>query len=338
MLKKKRRSSPARTAMKLLCFMLGVILVVMLGTTLFFQYQLGILPKEGLGITELFSGDSLKGLLSLSLPNWADSLTGGDEEGLIGGSGSNIVNILLIGQDARENEERARSDSMILCTFNKKTKQLTMTSILRDLYVSIPGYGSNRINAAYAWGGSDLLKRTLEENFHLYINGTVEVDFQQFPQIIDLLGGVQIELRQDEANLINEETGSSLSAGVQLLTGDQALCYSRIRKLDANGDFSRTARQRRVMSALLDAYRSSGLTTMLSLTKTLLPMVTTDLGNLEILVLAAEVFPALSGAEIRSQYIPGEGMYSGQMIDGMSVLVPDIEAVRQMLEQTLLED
>ena len=129
MLKKKRRSSPARKAMKLLCFLLGLILVIMLGTTLFFQYQLGILPEDGLGITELFSGDSLKGLLSLSMPDWVDGLAGGHEEGLIGGSGSSIVNILLIGQDARENEERARSDSMILCTFNKKTKQLTMTSL-----------------------------------------------------------------------------------------------------------------------------------------------------------------------------------------------------------------
>lgn len=336
MTKKKRPSSPARTAMKLLCTLLGVILVVMLGATLFFQYQTGILPEDSLGITELFSLDSLQGLFSLSTPDWDSSLLDGGGEGLIGGSGSNIVNILLIGQDARENEERARSDSMILCTFNKKTKQLTMTSILRDLYVSIPGHGSNRINAAYAWGGSELLKETLTQNFGLYINGTVEVDFEQFPQIIDLLGGVEIELRQDEANLINSETGSSLSAGVQTLTGDQALSYSRIRKLDPDSDFSRTARQRKVMLAILNAYRSSGLTTMLSLMKNILPMVTTDMGNLEIIMLAAEVFPALSGTEIVSQYIPAEGMYSGQMIDGMSVLVPDTNAIRQMLEQTLL--
>lgn len=335
MSKKKRPSSPARAAMKLLCVLLGLILAVMLGATLFFQYQVGILPQENLGLTELFSLDSFKGLLSLSLPDTGPLLDSGTE-GLVGGSGSNIVNILLIGQDARENEDRARSDSMILCTFNKKTKQLTMTSILRDLYVAIPGYGSNRINAAYAWGGADLLKQTLEENFGLYINGTVEVDFEQFPQIIDLLGGVEIELRQDEADLINSETGGSLSAGVQLLSGEQALSYSRIRKLDPDSDFSRTARQRKVMLALLNAYRSSGLTTMLSTMKNVLPMVTTDLGNLELIMLAAEVFPSLSGTEIVSQYIPAQGMYSGQMIDGMSVLVPDTAAIRQMLEQTLL--
>ena len=319
-MKRKRRSSPARSAMKLLCLVLGVILAVMVSTTVYFQSQVGLLP-------------SLEDLQLPSLPQ----LSFGTKDDQIGGPGSHIVNILLIGQDRREGEERARSDSMILCTFNKRTKQITMTSFLRDLYVPIPGHGSNRINAAYTLGGMKLLDKTLRENFGIYIDGNVEVDFGHFAQIIDLLGGVDMELRQDEANFINKETGSDLSAGMQRLNGEQALMYSRIRKLDSDGDFSRTDRQRKVMSALFQAYKNSGINTMLSLVKQILPMVDTDMGTIEMMLLAMELVPMLSQAEVVSQHVPAAGTYTDQNIQGMSVLVPDTEAVRQMLENTLLD-
>ena len=319
-MKRKRRSSPARSAMKLLCLLLGVILAVMVSTTVYFQSQVGLLP-------------SLEELQLPSLPQ----LSFGTKDDQIGGPGSHIVNILLIGQDRREGEERARSDSMILCTFNKRTKQITMTSFLRDLYVPIPGHGSNRINAAYTLGGMKLLDKTLRENFGIYIDGNVEVDFGHFAQIIDLLGGVDMELRQDEANFINKETGSDLSAGMQRLNGEQALMYSRIRKLDSDGDFSRTDRQRKVMSALFQAYKNSGINTMLSLVKQILPMVDTDMGTIEMMLLAMELVPMLSQAEVVSQHVPAAGTYTDQNIQGMSVLVPDTDAVRQMLENTLLD-
>ena len=319
-MKRKRRSSPARSAMKLLCLLLGVILAVMVSTTVYFQSQVGLLP-------------SLEDLQLPSLPQ----LSFGTKDDQIGGPGSHIVNILLIGQDRREGEERARSDSMILCTFNKRTKQITMTSFLRDLYVPIPGHGSNRINAAYTLGGMKLLDKTLRENFGIYIDGNVEVDFGHFAQIIDLLGGVDMELRQDEANFINKETGSDLAAGMQRLNGEQALMYSRIRKLDSDGDFSRTDRQRKVMSALFQAYKNSGINTMLSLVKQILPMVDTDMGTIEMMLLAMELVPMLSQAEVVSQHVPAAGTYTDQNIQGMSVLVPDTDAVRQMLENTLLD-
>lgn len=306
--------------MKLLCLVLGVILAVMVSTTVYFQSQVGLLP-------------SLEDLQLPSLPQ----LSFGTKDDQIGGPGSHIVNILLIGQDRREGEERARSDSMILCTFNKHTKQITMTSFLRDLYVPIPGHGSNRINAAYTLGGMKLLDKTLRENFGIYIDGNVEVDFGHFAQIIDLLGGVDMELRQDEANFINKETGSDLSAGMQRLNGEQALMYSRIRKLDSDGDFSRTDRQRKVMSALFQAYKNSGINTMLSLVKQILPMVDTDMGTIEMMLLAMELVPMLSQAEVVSQHVPAAGTYTDQNIQGMSVLVPDTDAVRQMLENTLLD-
>lgn len=327
-MKRTQRDTFARSAMKLLCTLLGIVLAVMVSATAAFQFLLNQIQYEGIqspgvSLSELVSSLNLEALR-------------GEGSDLIGGSRSSIVNILLIGQDRREGEETARSDSMILCTFDKKTRQITMTSFLRDLYVPIPGWGSNRINAAYTWGGMSLLKQTLRENFSLHIDGCVEVDFSQFTQIIDLLGGVMITLREDEARIINQETGSSLTEGPQVLNGFQALTYSRIRKLDADGDFSRTQRQRKVLEAIAGSYRQISLSKLVPLVTQILPMITTDMNRGQILMLALELAPNLAGAEMVSQRIPAEGTYRDASVEGMSVLQPDLEANREILRKTLL--
>ena len=101
----------------------------------------------------------------------------------------NVIHILLIGQDRHPGQSRQRSDAMILCTINKTKKTLVMTSFLRDLYVQIPGYQDNRLNAAYALGGMELLKDTLALNFGIRPEGCIEVDFSHFSQLVDMLGG-----------------------------------------------------------------------------------------------------------------------------------------------------
>ena len=243
-----------------------------------------------------------------------------------------MVNILLIGQDSREGESQARSDSMILCTLDREADRLTTTSFLRDLYLPIPGHGSNRINAAYSFGGMPLLEQTLEENFGITIDGAIEVDFQQFSGIIDMLGGVSIELRQDEAEFLNQETGSELTEGTHTLTGHQALTYSRIRSLDRDGDFSRTSRQRKVLQALLEGFRNAKPSELLSLARQLLPMISTDLNQGQLLMLALEIAPQLSGLQMSSQRIPADGTFFDDTIDGMQVLVADLDAARQLLQ------
>ena len=322
----KRKDSLARKGMKLLCTLLGLIFGIMLAVTLLVRQYFNQIqyippqPSEDFSLMEVFSAIPL----------------GSSSKDRIGGAGSDLLNILLIGQDAREGESQARSDSMILCTYNKATQDLTMTSFLRDLYVPIPGYGSNRINAAYSFGGTPLLKKTIDQNFHVAIDGTIEVDFTHFSDIIDQLGGVEIELRQDEADVINQQTGSSLTGGTQWLDGFQALTYSRIRSLDIDGDFSRTNRQRKVINALIDSLRGISLKEMTPVIGKILPMLTTDLNRGQLLLYALEILPHLSQIDIHSQKIPADGTFTDKTIDGMSVLVTDMEIQQKYLQDTLL--
>lgn len=325
-MKRNKRDTLSRKAMKLLCTLLGLILVVMLGATAALHRALDQVQYTEPAYPVRDSALSVFSAVNLSSPDPQE----------IGGAGSGLINILLIGQDRREGEDTSRSDSMILCTFNKKTRQLTMTSFLRDLYVEIPGHHSNRINAAYALGGMQLLNQTLKHNFGLHVDGTVEVDFAQFAGIVDLLGGVEITLRQDEANVINEETGSTLTEGTHILNGEQALAYSRIRKLDIDGDFSRTNRQRKVISALLDAYKDTRIPELLPALAQILPMITTDMNQGQILMCALEILPHLPRAEIRSQRVPADGTFRDTTIDGMSVLAADMDAARRALRESLL--
>lgn len=333
-----------RFALKILCTVLGVVLAVLVAGTAWLHSRMDRIRYEDPRDSQLITQQELDDLMGkeespvrADLPTLDPVLVSfGEADTTIGGKDSPVVNILLVGQDRRPGEIRARSDSMILCTVNKQTKTLTLTSILRDLYVQIPGYGDNRINAAYAAGGMSLLSRTLEHNFGIRLDGSVEVDFSQFQSLVDRLGGVELELREDEAQLLNQTLDAGISAGVQKLTGEQALQYARIRSLDGDGDFSRTNRQRKVVEAILDSCKNASLKTLVTLVDDVLPMLTTDMSKFRILSLAMELFPLLPELELVSQHIPQDGTYSGKMIRGMAVLVADMDAARAFLEKTLL--
>jgi len=257
-----------------------------------------------------------------------------DEPETVVGEADHLVNILLIGQDRRPGEGRTRSDAMILCTVNKETKTLTMTSFLRDLYVQIPGYQDTKLNAAYAYGGMPLLDESLALNFGVHVDANVEVDFSGFQGIIDALGGVGIWLTEAEANHLNSEYGKwALTAGSNWLTGEQALAYSRIRYLDS--DFGRTNRQRTVLVSLLESVRGASLDHLLDLVNTVLPMITTDMTDAEIIGYAMDLFPLLSDLEIVTQRVPVDGGYESAWVRDMQVLIPDLAVNRQMLMDTL---
>ncbi|MBQ4600570.1 MAG: LCP family protein [Oscillospiraceae bacterium] len=253
----------------------------------------------------------------------------------IGKDDKNIINILLIGQDRRPGQGRQRSDSMILCTVNKEKKTLTMTSFLRDLYVQIPGYMDNRLNATYAFGGMPLLNETLALNFGIHIDGNIEVDFSGFREIVDIMGGVRIKLTNREAHHLNVNNDWALSAGENLLNGEEALAYARIRKID--NDFGRTDRQRKVLTQLLEQSRSMTISQATTLLTKVLDLITTDMDNSQITSYVWEMLPLLKDLKIVTQHIPAEGAYKSAWIRGMAVLVPDLEQNRQILRESLLD-
>ena len=245
-----------------------------------------------------------------------------------------ITNILLIGQDRRPGQKRQRSDAMILCTVNTETKTLTMTSFLRDTYVQFPEfngkkYSANRLNVPYAIGGMEMLDDCLKLNFGIEVDHNIEVDFSGFRNVVDALGGVDMELTRSEARHL----GGGLKEGMNHLTGEQALEYARIRKLD--NDFGRTNRQRKVLMAIVEQVRTMGLTELVDLAGALIPMITTDMENEEIIGCVKDFFPILPDLQIVTQSVPADGEFRYAQIHGMSVLVADMEKINEKLKTTL---
>ena len=249
-------------------------------------------------------------------------------------SNEDIINILLIGQDRRPGEGRQRSDSMILCTINVEKKTLVMTSFLRDLYIDIPdwngrSYQDNRLNVCYALGGMGMLNAALEKNFGIQVDHNMEVDFSGFKNIISLFGGVSINLTKAEANYL----GQGLKEGVNFLTPEQALNYSRIRYLDS--DFGRTNRQRKVIMSLFNSVKNLSVTELSNLVTTMLPMISTNMKDEDITNYMMKILPILSELQITTQHIPVDGSYRSVYIRGMAVLVPDLPANIAVLQETL---
>lgn len=265
---------------------------------------------------------------------------------------SNIVNLMIVGQARRENEDSKLSDTMILCTVNMQTKTLTLTSFLRDTYVKLPNYknhicGMQRINVAYnlGWrwagdlGGMEMLDQLILENFGVEVDHNVEIDFESFVKIIDHLGGVTLELTKEEANYLNGDhhgLGRDFTAGENTLNGKEALMYARMRKSSgSDSDIHRTARQRKIITLLVKKIMKMRLSEMDALLKEILPMVLTDMTNDEITSLMLELVPLLPELTIASNQCPAEGTYYGKMVQigGMdaAVLVPDLDVNREML-------
>ncbi len=245
-----------------------------------------------------------------------------------------IINIMLVGQDRLPGQGRQRSDSMILCTLNLATKELTMTSFMRDMYVPIPGFKDNKMNASYAFGGMKLLDKVMEESFNVHVDGYIEVDFSGFKNVIDLVGGVDIKLTEAEANFLLNR-GFSVTAGVSHLTGSAALAYARNRSI-GHSDFTRTQRQRNVMTAVFEKCKNMSLSQLTNLLEEALPMVTTDMTNRQMMSYLAKVVPMLPGLKLNSQRIPADGTYKSVYYSHAgSTLVPDLEANRKLLEKAM---
>lgn len=260
-----------------------------------------------------------------------------------------VSNVLLIGTDSRDlSQERGRSDSMILASINKKTRELTLTSFLRDSYVYIDDeYGYGKLNAAYSYGGAGLLMDTIELNYGVRIDDYILISFAACANVIDAVGGVKLDLSDEEADAVNEILISEVNelmgddrnddlldcGGEQKLDGKQALSYSRIRYV-GNADFERASRQRTVMTQVLKKAAVNPVA-MARIFVTALPELSTNLSVGKSYGYTLRAPFLLIGYQLKTQQIPADDTFYGDDVDGESVLRVDCDANRQVLKDTI---
>lgn len=261
---------------------------------------------------------------------------------------NDIFNVLVIGCDTRKKGGVGRSDAMILFSVNEDTEKIHMTSIMRDSYVSIPGKGNNRINAAYAFGGGKLLLDTIETNFGTDVDKYVSFDFYSFVDVVDSIGGIEVEVTEAEIPVLNsyvkelnklngreEGTYYVTQSGQQHLNGTQALGYARIRYV-GDGDFERTNRQRTVIEKVFEKAKTLNLLEINDLLNTFLPQVKTNLTQEEILSLMLKALEYLQ-YDLESHRLPVDDSWKYMRVNGMSVLGIDLEKNQIALKEFITQ-
>lgn len=291
-----------------------LILAAMVGIRLYTQYMLGKITAASENTVPTLSYRAQEALLATE----EASVTAPEDTWPQVTSRQNITNIMLVGQNYREDEPNMLADTMILCSVNRETQTMTMVSFMRDLYVPLPAYaghtgGRNRINVCYAlgstWkrsslGGMEMLGKCIEQNFGVHVDHTVEVSFDTFISMIDALGGVEVKLTKEEAEYMTKKVGyvGNMRPGLQILKGSEALAYARIRKIDS--DRQRAARQRTIITSVIEKCRSMGLIKLHQLAESLLPMIVTDMTSEEIADYLWEFIPMVRNLKLESLTIP----------------------------------
>jgi len=257
-------------------------------------------------------------------------------------SSADYINILLVGQAARDGEAERFADTMILCTVNTYEKTVTLTSLLRDTLVQYPNYtdtngknhsgGKIKLTSIYHNGyictnstadAMGLMNQTLYSNFGIEVDYDVEIDFDAFIKAINLLDGINVELTAAEANYLNDFHDRyyyEVKEGKNWLDGSTALAYVRMRKAEGDGesDIKRTARQRQFMEALLAKVKKMSLSDVQNLANEVLPLVSVSMTNSQITDLLMKMLPMLSGLEIKSSGtcpVRARGYSWGDMVD-----------------------
>ncbi len=252
-------------------------------------------------------------------------------------SSRQVTNILFLGVDD-EAGGVSRSDSMILLSVDYKHGKIKLTSFLRDSWVEIPSKGKKaKLNASYAYGGPQLVVDTIEYNFHIDIDHYVMVDFEMFTQIIDELGGVEVEVTEKEAKFIRSTTRhKDMESGEVTLDGAKALVYCRIRKLDS--DYMRTARQRKVISALIQKVAKTDIGTLIETVQTVFPLIQTDMNEAELTGLAFKAGFGVLAFDIQQTRAPIEEHMKASTVNGQWVEILEIENVREYLYDFIYTD
>ncbi|NLG24475.1 MAG: LCP family protein [Clostridiales bacterium] len=251
-------------------------------------------------------------------------------------------NILLAGLDARPGQKNGRSDTMMILTLDADDNAIKLTSLMRDMYVDIPGKGGNRLNAAWVYGGPKLLMKTIERNFGVKIDQYVAVDFSMLADVIDQLGGLTLTVDtkaqmkaingviQMDNKVLGKKTkdGFVTKLGSQKMTGKQAQAYARYRKVGGD-DFGRTERQREVVMKCIGRVGELSTFRLAKLAAANIGKVRTNLSLADALALVPAALK-LDGS-VKQLRIPADGTYASKTVSGMSVLVPNLKKNRRLL-------
>lgn len=256
------------------------------------------------------------------------------------------INIALFGLDRRSEKEKARSDSIMIASIDINKQNIELVSLLRDTLVEIDGHGKDKLNHAYAYGGAPLAIQTINDNFDLNIDKYVAVDFFSLAKVIDILGGVEVELKNYEAKQINNNLveinnieglpkGSDYieGQGMKTLNGRQAVAYSRIRK-EGNGDYERTQRQRNILKSLAKKYQGMSSDKRFEVNMEIIGQVSTNIPINYIKDLGNEI-KSKGNFTINQHMIPYENSFETKMIDKMWVIDADMDANKQELHKYL---
>lgn len=256
------------------------------------------------------------------------------------------TNIALLGIDTRQDNDSGRSDANIILTIDKKHKKIKLTTIARDTYVDIEGHGKDKLTHAYAYGKSQLTVKTLNQNFNLEISDYATINFFGLARIIDYLGGITLDIDSREMNELNTniipyanfgdtKCEKIKSAGVQKVSGQQAVCYARIRKTD--GDVERGNRQKEVLTAMFDSVKNINPLKMPEVAKLVLGECETSLTTDDIMNLGS--WALLNTPEFEQMSLPNDNVKGrGQTINRVWYYVYDIEAATKEIKDFIFEE
>lgn len=251
-------------------------------------------------------------------------------------SSDDVLNILILGTDERESQANYRSDTMMLLSIDKKNKALKLTSFLRDSWVYIPARDQYaKLNAACSYGGAQMVIDTIEYNYKVKIDNYVMIDFDIFKTIVNGIGGITLTITEAEAANITKEGGFKCKAGTRHVQGRTALWYARIRHLDS--DFNRTARQRKVISAIIDQVKTCSIPTLLSTLEAVLPEIQTDINKNQLVSLGMKALLSYMKYDIVEQQIPAKGTWWNATVSGQAVLKFDLDENITILKEFIYD-
>ena len=264
-------------------------------------------------------------------------------------SDDSVYNLLLVGVDRRDKTWNGNSDSMMLVSINHAAKRVSVVSLMRDTYVDIAGIGYSKLNAAYAYGGGPLLTSTITDTYKVDVSRYAAVDFENMIEIIDALGGVDLEMTDAEVNVANgymldmcDTLGLNgydyilPGGGVYHCNGVQAVAYARNRYV-GNSDYARTERQRYVISQIVAEIKRMDVMQITQFVKDVLPLVTHNIAESEIWDLVAKA-PEIFKYDFVQDRIPYDNMYDVIYVKGQDMLVPQWETTIEKLHETIYGD